>query len=24
VVFGAIGAICCLLFFPETKGRPLT
>jgi hypothetical protein len=23
VFFGGLGAICCLLFFPETKGRPL-
>jgi hypothetical protein len=24
VFFGALGAVSCLLFFPETKGRPLT
>jgi MFS family permease len=24
VVFAAIGVVCCFLFFPETKGRPLT
>jgi hypothetical protein len=23
VFFGGIGALCCLLFFPETRGRPL-
>lgn len=23
VVFGAIGIVCCLFLFPETKGRPL-
>ena len=23
VVFGTIGIITCLLFYPETKGRPL-
>jgi MFS family permease len=23
VIFGAIGIVCCLFLFPETKGRPL-
>ena len=23
VVFGAVGIVCCLFLFPETKGRSL-